>query len=178
DMLQIAGSVEIILDSPEIAAFEGAERLWRVMPEKVVLRKDALPLRWSFLQDGMSPSGLMTGDWREAASRLKVAALAKTWRRFRVERTIEESSTIRSLHLAPADDEAVIPHLAGQHLPISITDGTETIRRSYTISSAPSDGFYRLSVKREGRASTLLHKMREGDEIEALSPAGAFTIDA
>ncbi|MCI9868914.1 pyridoxamine 5'-phosphate oxidase family protein, partial [Rhizobium skierniewicense] len=99
DMLQIAGSVEIILDSPEIAAFEGAERLWRVMPEKVVLRKDALPLRWSFLQDGMSPSGLMTGDWREAASRLKVAALAKTWRRFRVERTIEESSTIRSLHL-------------------------------------------------------------------------------
>ena len=178
DMLQIAGSVEIILNSPEIAAFEGAERLWRVMPEKVVLRKDALPLRWSFLQDGMSPSSLMTGDWREAASRLKVAAQAKTWRRFRVERTIAESSTIRSLHLAPVDDEAVIPHLAGQHLPISIMDGTDAIRRSYTISSAPSDGFYRLSVKREGRASTILHKMREGDEIEALSPSGAFTIDA
>ncbi|MGV1872616.1 pyridoxamine 5'-phosphate oxidase family protein (plasmid) [Agrobacterium vaccinii] len=178
DMLQIAGSVEIILDSPEIAAFEGAERLWRVMPEKVVLRKDALPLRWSFLQDGMSPSSLMTGTWQEAASRLKVAAQAKTWRRFRVERTIEESSTIRSLHLAPVDDEAVIPHLAGQHLPISITEGTDTIRRSYTISSAPSDGFYRLSIKREGRASTLLHKMRQGDEIKLLSPSGAFTIDA
>ncbi|RYD29925.1 MAG: hypothetical protein EOP57_00945, partial [Sphingomonadales bacterium] len=178
DMLQIAGSVEIILNSPEIAAFEGAERLWRVMPEKVVLRRDALPLRWCFLEDGMSPSSLMTGDWREAASRLKVAGQAKTWRRFRVERTIEESSTIRSLHLAPVDDEAVIPHLAGQHLPISITDGADTIRRSYTLSSAPSDGFYRLSVKHEGRASALLHKMREGDEIEALSPAGAFTIDA
>ncbi len=178
DMLQIAGSVEIILNSPEIAAFEGAERLWRVIPQKFVLRKDALPLRWSFLDGGMSPSSLMTGDWREAASRLKVAAQAKTWRRFRVERTIEESSTIRSLHLAPVDGEALIPHLAGQHLPISITEGTDTIRRSYTISSAPSDGFYRLSVKREGRASTLLHKMREGDEIEALSPTGAFTIDA
>ncbi|GAK73277.1 2Fe-2S iron-sulfur cluster binding domain-containing protein [Agrobacterium rubi] len=178
DMLQIAGSVEIILDSPEIAAFEGAERLWRVMPEKVVLRKDALPLRWRFLEDGMSPSSLMTGNWREAASRLKVAAQAKTWRRFRVERAIEESSTIRSLHLSPVDGEALIKHLAGQHLPISITQGTDTIRRSYTLSSAPSDGFYRLSVKREGRASTLLHKMREGDEIEALSPAGAFTIDA
>ena len=178
DMLQIAGSVEIILDSPEIAAFEGAERLWRVMPEKVVLRRDALPLRWRFLEGGMSPSSQMTGDWREAASRLKVSAQAKTWRRFRVERTVEESATIRSLHLSPLDGEALIPHLAGQHLPISIMAGTDAIRRSYTISSAPSDGFYRLSVKREGQASTLLHKMREGDEIEALSPAGAFTIDA
>ncbi len=178
DMLQIAGSVEVILDSPEIGAFDGAERLWRFMPEKVVLRRDALPLRWRFLEDGMSPSSLMTGDWQEAASRLKVAAQAKTWRRFRVERIIEESSTIRSLHLAPVDDEALIPHLAGQHLPILLRDCKDTIRRSYTISNAPSDGFYRLSVKREGRASTFLHAMQEGDEIEALAPVGAFTIDA
>ncbi len=178
DMLQIAGSVEVILDSPEIAAFEGAERLWRVMPEKVVLRRDALPLRWRFLEGGISPSSLMTGNWQEAASRLQVAAKAKTWRRFRVERIVEESATIRSLHLAPVDDEALIPLLAGQHLPIRIRDGKDTIRRSYTISSAPSDGFYRLSVKREGRASTLLHAMQEGDEIEALAPVGAFTFDA
>lgn len=178
DVLQIAGSVEVILDSPEIAAFEGAERLWRVTPEKVVLRKDALPLRWSFLENGMSPNSLMTGDWQEAASRLKIAARSKTWRRFRVERIVEESSTIRSLHLVPVENEALIPHLAGQHLPILIGDGKDTIRRSYTISSVPADGFYRLSVKREGRASTLLHAMQEGDEIEALAPVGAFTIDA
>ncbi|KQQ49133.1 FAD-binding oxidoreductase [Rhizobium sp. Leaf311] len=178
DMLQIAGSVEVILDSPEIAAFEGAERLWRVTPEKVVLRRDALPLRWRFLEDGMSPSSLMTGDWQEAASRLKIAAQAKAWRRFRIGRIVEESSTIRSLHLAPIDEQPLIPHLAGQHLPILIRDGKETIRRSYTISSGPADGFYRLSVKREGRASTLLHAMQEGDEIEALAPVGDFTIDA
>ncbi|WP_112963830.1 pyridoxamine 5'-phosphate oxidase family protein [Agrobacterium sp. fls2-241-TYG-188a] len=178
DVLQIAGSVEVILDSPEIAAFEGAERLWRVTPEKVVLRKDALPLRWSFLENGMSPNSLMTGDWQEAASRLKVATPSKTWRRFRAERIVEESSTIRSLYLKPVDDEAPIPHLAGQHLPIRINDGKDTIRRSYTISNGPADGFYRLSVKREGRASTLLHTMNEGDEIEALAPVGAFTIDA
>lgn len=178
DMLQIAGSVEVILDSPEIAAFEGAERLWRVIPETVVLRKDALPLRWHFLDNGMSPNSLMTGDWQEAASRLKISAQAKTWRRFRVGQIVEESSTIRSLDLVPVDDEALIPHLAGQHLPILIRDGKDTIRRSYTISSAPADGFYRLSVKREGRASTLLHAMKEGDEIEAMAPVGAFTIDA
>lgn len=178
DMLQITGSAEIILASPEIAAFDGAERLWRVMPQRVVLRKDALPLRWSFLEDGMSPSSLMTGEWRQAESRLKISAQPKTWRPLRVERVVQESSTIRSLHLVPINDEALVPHLAGQHLPVRIGDGDDTLRRSYTISSAPSNGFYRLSIKREGRASTLLHAMRGGDEIEALSPTGTFTIDA
>lgn len=178
DMLQITGRVDVILDSPEIAAFEGAERLWHVMPEKVVMRKDALPLRWSLIEGGMSPNSLMTGGWSEAASRLKIAAQPKTWRRFRVQKAIRESSTVRSLHLAPVDEEAVIPHLAGQHLPIRMRDGADSLRRSYTISSAPLDGFYRLSVKSQGRASTLLHALREGDEIEALPPVGVFTIDA
>ncbi|SFA79666.1 hypothetical protein SAMN03159496_00411 [Rhizobium sp. NFR07] len=178
DMLQLAGRVEVILESPEIGAFEGAERLWRVMPEKTILRRNALPLRWTFAENGMSQNVLMTGSWNEAESRLQAAAKAKTWRRFRIEKTIDESETIRSLHLAPTDGEALIPHLAGQHLPIRITDGDELVRRSYTISSAPSDGYYRLSIKREGKASTLLHGMQEGDEIEALAPAGTFGIDA
>ncbi|MQY49555.1 2Fe-2S iron-sulfur cluster binding domain-containing protein [Rhizobiales bacterium RZME27] len=178
DVLQLAGRVEVILDSPEIAAFEGAERLWRVMPEKIVMRRDALPLRWTFADNGMSPSSLMTGTWDEAQSRLTAAAKAGTWRRLRIGKIVEESATIRSLHLAPADDEALVPPMAGQHLPIRITDGDEVIRRSYTISNAPSDGYFRLSIKREGRASTFLHGLREGDEIEALAPAGAFTIDA
>lgn len=178
DVLQIAGTVEVILDSPEIAAFEGAERLWRVKPAKVVRRRDALPLRWTFAENGMSPSSLMTGSWTDAEARLQAAAKAKTWRSFRIERIEHESSTIRSFHLAPTDGEALIPHLSGQHLPIRIADGEEFIRRSYTISSAPSDGYYRLSVKREGRASSLLHDMQVGDEISALAPTGAFTIDA
>ena len=179
DMLQIAGRTEVILDSPEIAAFEGAERLWRVIPEKVVLRPDALPLRWTFAENGMSPSILMTGTWQEAQARLQAAEKAKTWRRFRIERIVDESATIRSLNLAPVDGEALIPYLAGQHLPIRIADGDGVIiRRSYSLSSAPSDGYYRLSVKREGRASVLLHGLQEGDQIEALAPAGTFTVDA
>ncbi|CAN7281118.1 pyridoxamine 5'-phosphate oxidase family protein [Rhizobium sp. LjRoot30] len=177
-MLQMTGTVEVILDTPEIAAFEGAERLWRFMPEKIVLRRNELPLRWSFSEDGMSPSSLMTGSWEEAGRRLQAAAGAKSWRRFRIERSIDESETIRSLYLAPVDGEAIIPHVAGQHLPVRITDGEDIVRRSYTISSAPSDGHYRLSVKREGRASRVLHRLAPGDEIEALAPSGAFVIDA
>jgi len=46
DLLQLSGRAEVLTDSPEIAAFEGAERLWRVIPDRVVWREAALPLRW------------------------------------------------------------------------------------------------------------------------------------
>lgn len=47
DTLQLSGKVELILDGPQVGEFDGAERLWRVVPEKVVLRKAALPMRWT-----------------------------------------------------------------------------------------------------------------------------------
>lgn len=47
DTLQLSGKVALVLDGPQVAAFNGAERLWRVVPEKVVLRKGALPMRWT-----------------------------------------------------------------------------------------------------------------------------------
>ena len=46
DLLQLSGDTEIILNSPEIAKFDGAERLWRFTPRRIVYRPDALPLRW------------------------------------------------------------------------------------------------------------------------------------
>jgi predicted pyridoxine 5'-phosphate oxidase superfamily flavin-nucleotide-binding protein len=61
DLLQLTGDVQVDLDSPEIAAFQGAERLWRFTPRRIVYRADALPLRWTFQADGWSPYSLMTG---------------------------------------------------------------------------------------------------------------------
>lgn len=55
DLLQLSGGAEVILDSPEIASFQGAERLWRVRPRRILHRPDALPLRWTFQLDGRSP---------------------------------------------------------------------------------------------------------------------------
>lgn len=176
-MLQVSGRVEIILDSPEIAAFEGAERLWRVFPEKVLLRPDALPLRWTFAENGFSPNTLTTGKWAEVEKHLEAAPTA-TWRRLRVEQVVDESETIRSIHLKPADGSMLIPHKAGQHLPIRFGDKGNSMRRSYTISSAPSDKSYRLSVKRGGKGSQLLHRLQPGDEIDTRAPAGKFVIEA
>lgn len=176
-MLQVSGKVEIILNSPEIAAFEGAERLWRVFPEKVVLRPGALALRWTFAENGFSPDSLSTGTWTEAEQRMEAAIRARAWRRMHVDKVVVESEMIRSIHLSSADENALVPHKAGQHLPIRIADQNNFVRRSYTISSAPSEEFYRLSVKRDGRGSQLLHDLQPGDEIEALVPGGGFFID-
>ncbi|SAK73007.1 pyridoxamine 5'-phosphate oxidase-like FMN-binding protein [Caballeronia catudaia] len=180
DLLQLAGDAEVLLDSPEIAAFQGAERLWRFTPRRIVYRAQALPLRWKARAEGASPNSLMTGDWRQVDERMKAAALANAWRTFRVSKIVDESAAIRSFHLEPADGAGIVPHKAGQHLPIRVTLPGETrpMIRTYTLSVAPSDGVYRISVKRDGRVSAHLHDtLKAGDVIEARAPAGDFTID-
>lgn len=181
DTLQLTGDAEVVLESPEIAAFQGAERLWRFRPRRVVLRRDAIPLRWAFEESGWSPNSVMTGDWRQATGRLKATELAQQWRPFRVGQIVDESPSIRSFHLAPVDGAGLAPHLSGQHLPIRVTLPGEPrpAMRTYTLSLAPSDGGYRISVKRNGKVSNWLHdQVKVGDTIEARRPAGDFTIDA
>lgn len=68
----------------------------------------------------------------------------------------------------------------GQHLTIRITpeQSSQPIIRNYTLSSAPTDRLYRISVKRDGIVSNHLHdKLRVGDIIEAKAPSGNFVFD-
>jgi ferredoxin-NADP reductase/predicted pyridoxine 5'-phosphate oxidase superfamily flavin-nucleotide-binding protein len=181
DMLQITGDAEVILESPEIAAFQGAERLWTFKPRRIIRRPHALALRWAFQKEGWSPNSLMTGNWAQATDRLRAAELSSNWRAMTVTKIVEESTTIRSIHLEPSDGAGLLPHAAGQHLPIRLTlPGEERpVIRTYTLSVAPSDGIYRISVKRDGRVSDFLHEsISVGDVIEARAPAGDFGIDA
>lgn len=180
DLLQLTGDAEVVLESPDIAAFEGAERLWHFRPRRIVLRPAALPIRFTFQAEGWSPNSLMTGNWDQAQRRRDAEKLRDQWRPFRIVRIIEESSLIRSFHLEPADGLGVIAHKAGQHLPVRLRpDGSdELVQRTYTISTAPSDGFYRLSIKRDGLVSGHLHDHLDvGDIIEVRAPGGRFTID-
>jgi len=91
DMLQMTGDAEVILEAPEIAAFQGAERLWTFRPRRIVRRRGALALRWAPRKDGASPNSLMTGDWDQAANRLRASDLATRWRPYRVARIVDES---------------------------------------------------------------------------------------
>jgi predicted pyridoxine 5'-phosphate oxidase superfamily flavin-nucleotide-binding protein len=47
DLLQMTGAAELLPDGPEIASFDGAERLWRFHPRRIIRRSQALPLRWT-----------------------------------------------------------------------------------------------------------------------------------
>lgn len=177
DVLQLSGRTEVILEGPQIEAFQGAERLWTFEVEKLVRRPAALALRWRF--DGMSPTSLLTGNWAQADARLQAKALGDSWRPLRVARIEMESRHIRSIYLEPNDGAGLPVFLAGQHLPLRFNLDGEVHIRTYSLSGAPSDDFFRISIKREGRVSTHLHEqIRVGDVLEARLPQGHFTVAA
>ncbi len=66
DILQMVGTARVITDSPEIAAFEGAQRLWTFRPSRSVLRPRAAGLHWRAIQGGISRGTMATGTWDEA----------------------------------------------------------------------------------------------------------------
>eukprot|EP01030_Chromulinospumella_sphaerica_P005581 gene5581-5460_t len=179
DMLQVSGRTEIILEGPQIAAFQGAERLWTLTVEQVVRRQAVLALRWQF--EGFSPNSLMTGSWEQAEGRLQADILRDQWRPLRVTRIVDESSSIRSFYFEPADGAGIPRFEAGQHLPVRfcLAEGQAPLVRTYSLSSAPSDSFFRISVKRDGLISSHLHdRVQVGDLVEARAPQGRFTVQA
>ena len=174
DVLQLSGRTELLLDSPLIKAFEGAERLWTVEVEYVVLRPAAVSIRWQF--HDYAPTSLATGTWAEAEERVRQHEQRRQWQQWRVARVQQESSDIRSFVLEP-QDSAAVSFAAGQHLPMRLQVNDEALVRTYTVSSAPSDGHIRISVKLQGKASRHLHEnVRIGDLLEVRAPLGSFTL--
>ncbi|WP_313431750.1 pyridoxamine 5'-phosphate oxidase family protein, partial [Pseudomonas sp.] len=175
DVLQVTGRTEVILDSPLITVFEGAERLWTLDIDQVVLRRAAVSLRWAF--EEYAPTSLMTGTWAEAQQRLELRERQRQWLTWRVARVEQESRDIRSFYLAA--DEPVI-FSPGQHIPVRIPLGADApLIRTYSLSCAPSDGYLRISVKAQGPASRFLHeRVRAGDRLEVRLPMGSFILDS
>lgn len=64
DLLQITGTADIVWDGPEVQAFRGAERLWRLHPQRGRWLRGA----WRLRLDGpeISPQSVQTGTWHEA----------------------------------------------------------------------------------------------------------------
>ena len=173
DVLQVTGRTEVILDSPLIRAFEGAERLWTLDVEHVVVRPAALSLRWAFQE--YAPTSLMTGTWAEAEQRLQQRERQHQWLAWRVARIEQESRDIRSFYLAADEPVAFLP---GQHIPVRIPLGGDApLIRTYSLSCAPSDGYLRISVKAQGPASRYLHEqVGVGDTLDVRMPMGSFTL--
>jgi nitric oxide dioxygenase len=126
---------------------------------------------------------------REASLYRRLAAAPggwNGWRDFVVESTQPESAVIRSFILVPADGGAVMRHRPGQYLTFALdVPGVGRLKRNYSISSAPEDRAYRISVKREARpgvppglASCWLHDHAgPGTVLKVAPPAGEFFLD-
>jgi predicted pyridoxine 5'-phosphate oxidase superfamily flavin-nucleotide-binding protein len=70
-LLQMSGTAELLggeAAAADLAGFEGAQRLWRFMPHRIVRRDAALTLRWLDRDDGASPASLRTGAWPAAGA--------------------------------------------------------------------------------------------------------------
>ncbi|WP_339157341.1 NO-inducible flavohemoprotein [Paenibacillus sp. FSL W8-0186] len=110
------------------------------------------------------------------------------FRRFVVDRKVQETAEVTSFYLLPEDGNAITSYEPGQYITIRVKpEGQEfTHLRHYSLSTAPGAGYYRITVKREdaggdrpaGIVSTYLHQhVQEGDIIELSAPAGDFTLN-
>ncbi len=187
DLLYLTCKAEIIWDSEERHAFDGAERLVRFTLDEVVLVENAMPIRWNFLE--YSPSLEKTGSWEEVDEVISARKKGNIYQEYQVIRVEQESKIITSFYLQPVDDGGIHCHKAGQFLPVEIQPSgvDEPINRTYTISNAPNGSHYRLSIKREmpakpdlppGVSSNYFHDhVKLGTKIRAMSPRGKFTLE-
>jgi ferredoxin-NADP reductase/MOSC domain-containing protein YiiM len=103
------------------------------------------------------------------------------FRVLRVDRVVSENTTVSSIYLAAADRSRLPPARAGQYLTLRVTGaGQPAPVRSYSLSSAPDAGAYRISVKHEphGAASSYLNRdLQPGALLDVAAPRGDFVLD-
>ena len=147
-------------------------------------RKLERALRIPALSEGWKGSFRALLEQDETATERRAPPAWQGFQPLTVTEIRQESSTIASFTLAPADGAppaagAVSP---GQYLTLRLRpDGPDqpAVIRSYSLSTVAGRDGYRISVKREpdGVGSTFLHEhVRVGDTIEAAAPRGAFTL--
>ena len=127
---------------------------------------------------------LLAGDKGEGLVAEAGPPVPPAWSGFqplRVTKVVPEAPTVESIYLAAPDGSALPAAIAGQYITVRVTGaGQPAPVRSYSLSSAPGDGTYRISVKREpdGVASTYLTKeLRPGSTLEVAAARGEFVLD-
>lgn len=122
----------------------------------------------------------LSPGWRESFRELLEAAPPPppAWpgfRPLRVARVVRENDTVTSIHLASPDDVALPVARAGQYVTLRLEH--PALVRSYSLSSAPGDDTYRITVKDDGRASGHLNReVRPGTTIDVAAPRGDFVL--
>ncbi|MGW5061192.1 MOSC domain-containing protein [Streptomyces sp. NPDC004096] len=100
----------------------------------------------------------------------------------RVGRIVPETPAVSSIYLDSTDGMQLPEPRPGQYLSIRLPVGDRAPAvRSYSLSSAPGAGPYRISVKHEphGLVSGYLHtRVHPGDLVDIAGPRGTFVLEA
>jgi ferredoxin-NADP reductase/MOSC domain-containing protein YiiM len=145
--------------------------------------RDPAKLRTALQIPALSPG--WQGSFRDlAAAASSDGTAAPAWpafRELRVAKVVREDKAVASIYLAAADGGPLPPAQAGQYLTLRLTGaGTPVPVRSYSLSSSPDSGVYRISVKREPRgvaSGYLNHSIRPGAVLDVAAPRGEFVLD-
>ncbi|MEU6553221.1 MOSC and FAD-binding oxidoreductase domain-containing protein [Streptomyces sp. NPDC046915] len=99
----------------------------------------------------------------------------------RVARVVPETPTVSSIYLDTTDGTRLPEARPGQYLSLRLAVGEAAPAvRSYSLSSTPTAGTYRISVKHEprGKVSGYLHAtVRPEDLVDVASPRGTFVLE-
>ncbi|RST58003.1 NO-inducible flavohemoprotein [Siminovitchia terrae] len=99
---------------------------------------------------------------------------------------VKESDVITSFYFKAKDGQPLPVYEPGQYITVKVNIPGEkyALNRQYSLSCAPGNKYYRISVKREtdfqpnGKVSNYLHDhLNVGDTIEVSAPAGDFTLN-
>jgi ring-1,2-phenylacetyl-CoA epoxidase subunit PaaE len=91
----------------------------------------------------------------------------------------ETGESVSIIFEIPEEKRALFQYQAGQYLTLRKDINGEDIRRSYSLSTSPHTGVWRIGVKQvpEGKFSTYLNQHAVvGDEIEVMPPTGNFLL--
>ncbi len=169
-----------VLEGGRIASGAVAELVERPNPAWPIRRLNDLSANPGADTDALAELAAvpeLAQNWRAqvnaALATLRTGGRSRVFRDFRIAGTQDESRSIRSFLLEPADGGGLPPVLPGQHIVIR-AEGSEQ-SRAYSVSALPA-GHLRISVKREpGGFSEWLHlNAREGDRLRVLGPRGSF----
>ena len=154
-LLQLTGLATIEWKATDLERFPGARRMVAFELDEAVEVEGALPLRWD------APTGSV--------------------RSLRVVAKLRESEDVTSFVFEPRDGGPLADFSPGQHLPLEIEiPGQSSVAiRTYSLSNAPGEGRYRITVKRDprGLVSRHLHdRVDAGDILNARRPAGEFVL--
>src|SRR5262249_15962275 len=128
----------------------------------------------------MAQPGPRTGN-PGLASREQMVTAAPGFRPLKVARMDRESSSVVSLVLEPADGRPLTVPLPGQFVVVRLRPKADAppVLRSYSLSSLPDPGRYRITIKQEpnGIASSYVSsQLHMGDVLDVSQPRGAFTL--